>query len=127
MITKVTMTLFINSNINNLFRFRSIELSKLQKLLVYSIFAVKFHYVKETHMMLVTFWRTLVKIFAASQHKRHGFFDEKGFTKSFRSSHLLSRNLAKMLRVLIYGNFASVQRSADFDHVRKTTNQGRGL
>ena len=26
--------------------------------------------VKETHMMLVTFWRTLVKIFAASQHKR---------------------------------------------------------
>ena len=35
-----------------------------------SIFAVKFHYVKETHMMLVTFWQTLVKVFAVSQHKR---------------------------------------------------------
>ena len=37
----------------------------------------------------------------------------KGFTKSFRSSHLLSRNLAKTRQLLIYGNFASVQRSAD--------------
>ena len=46
------------------------RLHELSKLLVYSIFAVKFHYAKETHMMLVTFWRTLVKIFAASQHKR---------------------------------------------------------
>ena len=55
------------------------------------------------------------------------FLDEKGFTKSFRSSHLLSRNLAKTLQVLIYGNFASVQRSADFENARKTTNQGRGL
>ena len=56
-----------------------------------------------------------------------GFFDEKGFTKSFRSSHLLSRNLANTLQVLIYGNFASVQRSADFEHVRKTTNQSRRI
>ena len=54
----------------------------------------------------------------------HGFLDEKGFTKSFPSSHLLSRNLAKTLQVLIYDNFASVRRSADFEHVRKVTNQG---
>ena len=54
----------------------------------------------------------------------HRFFDEKGFTKSFPSSHLLSRNLAKMLQVLVYNNFASVRRSADFKHVRKATNQG---
>ena len=54
----------------------------------------------------------------------HGFFDEKGFTKSFPSSHLLSRNLAKTLQVLVYDNFASVRRSADFELVRKATNQG---
>ena len=54
----------------------------------------------------------------------HGFFEEKGFTKSFRSSHLLSGNLAKTLQVLVYDNFASVRRSTDFEHVRKATNQG---
>ena len=53
----------------------------------------------------------------------HGFFDERGFTKFFPSSHLLSRSLAKRLQVLIYDNFVS----ADFEHVIKTTNQERGL
>ena len=59
------MTLLINSN-------KKISiLSTESKLLVYIIFAVyKFHYVKETHMMLVAFWRTLVKIVVASQLKR---------------------------------------------------------
>ena len=32
--------------------------------------SVKFHYVKETRMMLVAFWRTLVKIVVVFQHKR---------------------------------------------------------
>ena len=53
----------------------------------------------------------------------HGFFfDEKSFTKSFPSSHLLPRKLAKTLQVLIYDSFVSVGRSTDFDHERKTTN-----
>ena len=30
----------------------------------------KFYHVKETHMLLVAFWRTLVKIFVVFQHKR---------------------------------------------------------
>ena len=32
--------------------------------------SVKFHHVKETHMLLVAFWRTLVKIVVVFQNKR---------------------------------------------------------
>ena len=51
------MTLLINSN-------KDPRLSQTTCLFYFR------HYVKETHMMLVAFWRTLVKIFVLFQHKR---------------------------------------------------------
>ena len=59
------MTLLINSN-------KKISILQIESKLLVSFLSfrsVKFHYVKETHMMLVAFWRTLVKIVVASQHK----------------------------------------------------------
>ena len=55
------MTLLINSN-------KDFDWVKTPCLLNFR--SVKFHYVKETHMMLVPFWWTLVKFAVVSHHKR---------------------------------------------------------
>ena len=48
-----------------------IKISIESKLFVYFNFrSVKFHHVKEAPMMLVAFWRPLVKIVVVFQHKR---------------------------------------------------------
>ena len=57
----------------------------------------------------------------------HGFFDKKGFTKSFPSSHLLSRNLAKMLQVLIYDKFCFLAEIGLLRTRKKSNEPGRGL
>ena len=55
------MTLSINSN-------KDFDLIKTPCLFYFR--SVKFHYVKETSMMLVAFWRTLLKIVVVLHHKR---------------------------------------------------------
>ena len=59
------MTLLINTNKN----FDFVD-GVIKTPCLFYFRSVKFHHVKETHMMLAAFWRTLVKIVAASQHKR---------------------------------------------------------
>ena len=55
------MTLLFNSNE---------DFDRVKTPCLFYFRSVKFHYVKETHMMLVAFWRTLVKIVGVFQRKR---------------------------------------------------------
>ena len=55
------MTLLINSNQ---------DFDRVKTPCLFYFRSVKLHHVKETCMMLVAFWRTLVKIVVVFQHKR---------------------------------------------------------
>ena len=62
--------------------------------------SVKFHYVKETHMMLVAFWRTLVKIVVVFKYKRQR---NKSFSRFvYRQSENTDSGLK--VRALHYAN-----------------------
>ena len=107
-IRKVTMTLLlVNSNKDFdwvrtpcLFYFRS----------------VKFHYVKETHMMLVAFWWTLVKIVLVSQHRRQrnkSFHDLKTPTRTWKCTRCIMQMNYSYTSDLPFKSFCKLAKRAD--------------
>ena len=72
--------------------------------------SVKFHHVKETRMMLVAFWRTLVKIVVVFQHKRQRNTDSDSPRAAIQSANELSL----LVRVrLPFKNFCKVAKRAE--------------
>ena len=76
--------------------------------------SVKFHYVKETHMMLVA----LVKIIVASQHKRR----TKTFLHHFEDSSSLNQEIGITILV-IWGDWIGVMKRQWGTHATRCVSQ----
>ena len=111
------MKLFINSNKD----FDFVDWVKTPRLFYFC--SVKFHYVKETHKMLIAFWRTLVKIVVASQHKRQRKRSLSRFVENMKTPTRADSDLK--VHVLHYANELLVRVRLAFQKLLKTHQTSR--